>query len=130
MQNKKIIENKKTIRLETKYKEKRFEEDIQCRYICLERCRIKDIIQGEEKKVLETLKSFSNSKELQTKTPHKLNKSDKLEKYYKMCKEYGTENLFSVDVGNRNSKYRMLYCLIEGGKVCKILALCTDETHR
>lgn len=50
MQNKKIIENKKTIRLETKYKEKRFEEDIQCQYICLERCRIKDIIQGEEKK--------------------------------------------------------------------------------
>ncbi len=130
MKSKKIIEDRKIIKLETEYKEKGFEEEIQCRYICLERCRIKDIISGKEKNVLETLKSFSNSKELQRKTPHKLNKSYKLEKYYKICKEYGTENLFSVDVGNRNSKYRMLYCSIEGGKVCKILALCTDETHK
>ena len=25
-----------------------------------------------------------------------------------MCKEYGTEDLFNVDVGNRNSKYFIL----------------------
>lgn len=51
MKNKKITEDKKTIRLETEYKEKRFEEDIQYRYLCLERCQIKDIIQGEEKSI-------------------------------------------------------------------------------
>jgi mRNA-degrading endonuclease RelE of RelBE toxin-antitoxin system len=66
---------------------------------------------GYEKDILMTLKAFSNKDAYDRKTPHKLQ---------------GRET-WSLDVKARNDKYRMLYYVDDG--ICKIINLCTEETH-
>jgi hypothetical protein len=81
--------------------------------ICLEKCTM-EIPKGYETDILTTLKAFSNQEAYRRKTPHKLEGRDR--------------DTWSLDVKSRTDKYRMLfYC--ENG-ICKIINLCTEETHR
>jgi hypothetical protein len=80
------------------------------RPVCLERCTI-NIPNGYENDILKTLKAFSNKDAYHRKSPHKLE---------------GRET-WSIDVKSRNDKYRMLYQF--EGHICKIIDLCTTETH-
>jgi len=82
------------------------------RPICLERCSVK-VPKGYEKDVLETLKAFSNKEKYHNKKPHKLKDMDET---------------YSLDVKSRKSIYRLLFCI--ENSVCKIIDLCTNETHR
>jgi hypothetical protein len=61
-----------------------------------------------------TLKAFSNKDAYNRKTPHKLE---------------GKDGILSLDVHSRKDKYRMLF-YIDDKSICKILHLCTAETHK
>jgi len=80
------------------------------RPICLEKCTM-NIPNGYEENILMTLKAFSNEDAFNRKKPHKLQ---------------GGET-WSLDVKDRNDKYRMLFQ--KDGNICKIINLCTEETH-
>jgi len=80
------------------------------RPICLEKCTM-NIPRGYEGNILMTLKAFSNKEAFERKTPHKLTSSE----------------TWSVDVKSREDKYRMLYQI--DNRICKIINLCTNETH-
>lgn len=121
--------NKNKSKLTDKTKTNTISEKLPYRHICLECCNI-NFTKGKEKYIFETLKDFSNNKKLKLRNPHSLNKDKKLEKYFKLLKKHNTNELYSVDIEGRDSKFRMLYCKSEIERVYKILALCTDETHR
>jgi hypothetical protein len=70
------------------------------------------IPRGYETDILTTLKAFSSQGAYSRKTPHKLEGRD-------AC---------SLDVKYRDDKYRMLF-YVDGG-ICKIIDLCTEETHK
>jgi hypothetical protein len=82
------------------------------RPVCLEKCTM-NIPNGYETDILKTLKSFSNKESYRRKAPHKLE---------------GKDDIWSLDVSSRADKYRMLFYV--ENSVCKIIQLCTEETHK
>lgn len=93
--------------------------------ICLEECEIselKKIIHTHGFDILNTLKSFSDKDKYLSKTPHGIDNKGKVKKYFKLNKK-----IMSLDVKGRHDTKRLLY-FVENG-VCKIVHLCTDETH-
>ena len=80
------------------------------RPICLEKCTM-NIPNGYETDILKTLKAFSSKDAYCSKQPHKLE---------------GRET-WSIDVTSRKDKYRMLFKV--DNQICKIINLCTTETH-
>jgi hypothetical protein len=81
------------------------------RPVCLEKCTM-EIPRGYETDILMTLKAFSSQEAYRRKAPHKLEGRD----------------TWSLDVRSRNDKYRMLFYV--DNSICKIVNLCTEETHK
>lgn len=97
--------------------------------ICLEFCKNENPAKGFEAEIIETLQSFSSKEKFEALTPHPLKKSNDLKHYFSKAKSIGKEEVFSLDVGKRKSKYRLFYCIDDSG-VCKILSLSTEESHK
>lgn len=89
----------------------------------------KKILRENATGILHTLYSFSDEYLYNNKAPHNLENSRKLKKYFKT-----NEKVISLDIkssGNKNStrgNLRLFYT--KDNDTCKILALCSDESHK
>lgn len=98
--------------------------------ICLEHCQT-TMVRGYEKHVNETLKSFSDKTQFNTKKPHPLHKEGGgMDHFFRTAKQVcGTEKVYSLDVKARHDSKRMFYCKDKRTGTIKILALCSEESH-
>ncbi len=131
---KQINQKKPDKRLEQKQQKKLQEKiDLFPMPICLHESGFdkidKNILSINATEILKTLYCFSDKDRHAQKHPHPIHKDKKLEKYFNRYNK-----VMSLDIkssGNKNStrgNLRLFYAIDNNG-ICKILNLCSDETH-
>ncbi len=86
----------------------------------------KNILKENAPEILKTLHCFSDKDRYKNKNPHALHKTNNLEKYFTKY-----DKLISLDIKTKEDNrgnLRLFYAKDKG--VCKILNLCTDESHK
>ena len=98
--------------------------------ICLELVDLTEA-EGQEKEVLETLKSFSNKIINRSRHIHDLKETGYEKKFFKEFKAgkrtYKFKTIWSIDINGRKSKQRMIYALDDERNVIKILSFSHDN---